>query len=289
LPAASVAVTEKAYVPSARPVNAFGEVQAAAVPVVLPGPSRRQDNVEPVSVEVNANEGAELFVGPDGPDVIVVSGAVASTVKDRVAGVGSVLPAESVAATERLYAPSARVLNVFGEVQAAAVPVVLPGPSRVQAKDAPLSALNPNVGVASLVNPDGPESMVVSGVLVSTVNEPVAAVGSALPAASVAVTEKVYVPSTRSLNASGEVQAVAVPVAVPGPSSRHEKVEADSDEVKANDGALLLVAPDGPEVIVVSGAAESTVNDRVAGLGSGLPVASVAVTEKVYVPSARPL
>jgi hypothetical protein len=55
------------------------------------------------------------------------------------------------------------------------------------------------------------------------------------------------------------VQAAAVPVVVPGPLSWQEKLEPVSVEVKANDGALLLVAPDGPPVIVVSGGEVSVV------------------------------
>ena len=55
-----------------------------------------------------------------------------------------------------------------------------------------------------------------------------------------------------------------------------------------NGGALLPVGPLGPVVIVVSGAAVSTVNARVAGVASALPAASVARTENVYV-AVRPV
>jgi len=81
-------------------------VQLAYVPVVAPGPSSLHSNVEPGLVEVNANDGEALFVGPAGPLVIVVSGAAVSTVNDRVAGVASTLPAASVARTVNVYAPS---------------------------------------------------------------------------------------------------------------------------------------------------------------------------------------
>ena len=56
------------------------------MPVVAPGPSSLHSNVEPGSVEVNANDGDALFVVPVGPLVIVVSGAAVSTVNVRVAG-----------------------------------------------------------------------------------------------------------------------------------------------------------------------------------------------------------
>ena len=51
--------------------------------------------------------------------------------------------------------------------------------------------------------------------------------------------------------------------------------------MNVNDGAVVVVGPVGPPVIVVSGAAVSTVNDRVAGVVSTLPAASVARTENV--------
>ena len=49
-----------------------------------------------------------LCVVAGGADVIVVLGAVVSTVQERVAGVGSVLPAGSMARTAKEWAPSAR-------------------------------------------------------------------------------------------------------------------------------------------------------------------------------------
>ena len=51
--------------------------------------------------------------------------------------------------------------------------------------------------------------------------------------------------------------------------------------MNANDGEAPFVVPVGPPVIVVSGAAVSTVNERVAGVASTLPAASVARTENV--------
>ncbi len=72
-----------------------------------------------------------------------------------------------------------------------------------------------------------------------------------------------------------------MPVVAPGPSSLHSKVELASVLVKPNDGEVWLVVPVGPELIVVSGAAVSTVNARVAGVASTLPAASVARTENV--------
>src|SRR6266496_3923271 len=203
------------------------------------------------------------------------SGAAVSTVKSREAGVGSVLPAASVARTRKVWAPSARAL---------AGVCVSPGPeqapngseSKRHSKLAPGSEEKPNDGEALVVSPEGPESIVVSGGAVSTVKLREAGVGSVLPAASVARTRKVWEPSARAL------AGVCVS---PGPeeapngseSKRHSKLAPGSEE-KPNDGEALVVSPEGPESIVVSGGAVSTVKLREAGVGSVLPAASVART-----------
>ena len=54
------------------------------------------------------------FVGPDGPESIVVSGGVVSTVNERLAGVGSVLLAGSVARTSNVCPPSESAETVSG-------------------------------------------------------------------------------------------------------------------------------------------------------------------------------
>jgi hypothetical protein len=102
LPTASVERTENVYVPSASGPSARGDVQLAYVPVVALGPSSLHSNVAPVSVEENVYEGEATFVVPAGPVLIVVSGAVVSTVNARVAGLASTLPTPSVARTENV-------------------------------------------------------------------------------------------------------------------------------------------------------------------------------------------
>ena len=62
----------------------------------------------PASLEVNVKAVEVLAMAPEGPDVIVVSGASVSTVKARVAGVASVFPAASVARTLKVWLPWAR-------------------------------------------------------------------------------------------------------------------------------------------------------------------------------------
>jgi len=74
---------------------------------------------------------------------------------------------------------------------------------------------------------------------------------------------------------------VAYVPAPAGVSSLHWNVEPASVEVKANDCDVVFVSPATPSVIVVSGATESTVNDRVAGVASVLPAGSMARTENV--------
>jgi hypothetical protein len=60
-----------------------------------------------------------LVVVAGGPEVIVVCGAVWSIVHVWVAGVGSTLPARSVAWTRNWWLPGVRPVYARGEVQAA--------------------------------------------------------------------------------------------------------------------------------------------------------------------------
>ena len=86
-----------------------GEVQGAQE-----AESSLQAKVEPVSVEVKEKLAAVSVVEAGGEAVIEVLGAVVSggstTVQLSVAGEASVLPAASVARTEKLWAPRAREL-----------------------------------------------------------------------------------------------------------------------------------------------------------------------------------
>ena len=73
------------------------------------------------------------------------------------------------------------------------------------------------------------------------------------------------------------------------PSRRHSNVEEPSLEVKEKVAPAAFVGFAGLPVIVVFGAAVSTVHAKVAGERSTLPAASVARTSKVWGPSPRPL
>ena len=72
-------------------MNDAGEMQAAKT-----APSRLHWTL-PGLLEVNSNSAAVALVVPDGPALIVVSGAIASTVQDLVAL--AELPAASLART----------------------------------------------------------------------------------------------------------------------------------------------------------------------------------------------
>ena len=123
-----------------------------------------------------------------------------------------------------------------------------------------------------------------SGATVSTVQVRVASVASALPAASVARTRKVWAPWARPVSVRGEVQASQAPS-----SSLHSKVA--SGVGRAENASVAVVdatVPVGPESIVVSGATVSTVQVRVASVASVLPAASVARTRKVWAPWREP-
>jgi hypothetical protein len=72
--------------------------------------SRRHSNVEPASLEEKANVALVLVVVATGPESIDVSGGVvsagASIVQLQLAGVGSMLPAWSIARTSKVCEPS---------------------------------------------------------------------------------------------------------------------------------------------------------------------------------------
>ena len=121
-----------------------------------------------------------------------VCGRAVSTVIVRLAGLASVLPAASVARTSKVCVPSVRDAVVCGDVQA-----VYAALSTRHSKLVPDSPENENVGVASLVSPFGPASIVVWGGVVSIVQVWLAGVGSTLSAASMARTWNVCKPSDR--------------------------------------------------------------------------------------------
>ena len=146
----------------ARPVRTFGEPQPAKPPA-----SSLHSKVDPDSLELNSKAAAFSVIVPLGPESIVVSGAVMSrsTVKVRVAGEASTLPAPSVARTEKVWEPLARPLRDFGEVQP-----LKAAPSSLHSKVDPdsLELKAKAAEAVVIVEPSpGPESMVVWGGVVS--------------------------------------------------------------------------------------------------------------------------
>ena len=127
-------------------------------------------------------------------------------------------------------------------------------------------------------------SMVVSGGTVSTFHERVAGLVSILPAASVARTVNACCPSARFEWTRGEEQGVRG-----SPSSAHWKVTPVSFELNPKLAFAEFQTPDGPEVMVVSGAAASTVHVRVAALASAFPAGSTARIVTVCVPLVSPV
>ena len=156
--------------------------------------------------------------------------------------------------------------------------------SRLHKKPEGSLALNSNVAEVESVVPDGPAVIVVSGGVLSTVHECSAGLGSGLPDPSIARTRNVWAPLPSPEYAVGEEQA-----ANDAPSTLHSNV-AGSLAMNSKCAHVSRVVPDGwAEVIVVSGGVVSTVQVRSAGVGSVLPVVSVARTRNECGPSPRSL
>jgi hypothetical protein len=69
-------------------------------------PSRLHVKVAPLALEVNAKLAEVALVGPLGPKVIVVVGTEVSTTQVKESGLGSTLPAPSLARTLNVCEPS---------------------------------------------------------------------------------------------------------------------------------------------------------------------------------------
>ena len=113
LPTASLASTSNVCAPWPRLVNCFGVAQGANA-----APSRRHSKVAPPSVSEKAKVASVEATVPVGPESIVGrGGATVSTVQARDATL-EVLPTASFARTSNVCAPSPRLVNCFGVVQA---------------------------------------------------------------------------------------------------------------------------------------------------------------------------
>jgi hypothetical protein len=210
-------------------------------------PSSAHSNVAAASL-VNAKTADWTTVGPLGPDVIVVSGGVASTVHVLAAGDGSTLPAWSIPCTANVRVASLSPVKLCGELQA-----LNGAPLSEHANVAAASLVNSKVATVADVSPEGPAVSVVSGGVKSTVQVWLAGVGSGPAAALTARTASVWVPSDRA----EMVWAGGHAVNIAARSSRHWNVADGSSEENWNVALGELVNADGAEVIDVSGAAQA--------------------------------
>src|SRR5688572_8604208 len=267
-PDGSIARTTKVCAPGVSVGVVNGDEQAANAPW-----SMLHSNVEPCSSEENSNMGVESVVGPAGPVTMDVSGGRVSIVKARVAGLASRLPATSMARASKAWGPSpSGSAGVCGDVQAAN-----DAASNRHWKLAPASSEPKlNVGVESLVAPDGPSPIVVSGTPVSTLKLRAAA-GPLLRALSRARTSNVCAPSASAAVVCGDVQ-VANGCGV----TRHWNVAVESEDVKLKVGVVSFVRPSGPAVMLgAGGAVESSTYGNAAEQVEVLPAVSVAVARKL--------
>ena len=187
-----------------------------------------------------------------------MSGASVSTVKERVAGVGSTLPAGSVARTSKVWAPSASatvgVWAAPGPLQGANTAA-----SKRHSKVDPVSVEEkPKVGVESLVGPEAPEVIVVFGAWVSTVKARVAGVESSVAGRSLWRAPRSCGRPRRAPRSACGSRPGPLQGAKAAASKRHSKVDPVSLAEKPKVGVESFVGPVGPEVIVVSGATESS-------------------------------
>jgi hypothetical protein len=91
-------------------------------------------------------------------------------------------------------------------------------------------------------------TMPLPGVPASIVHVRLAGVASVLSASSVALTSNVCVPADNPEYVFGELQSLKLPS-----SRRHSNVDPASLEEKVKEALVLVVVPDGPAAIMVSG------------------------------------
>jgi hypothetical protein len=223
------------------------------VHAVHPSPSSWHSKVEPSSLELKVNVGVVSLDGLPGLVSIVVFGGPTSMIHVWLAGLPSVFPAGSVARTSNVWLLSASAgESVSGDVHGSHVP-----PSSLHSNVEPVSGeLNVKVGVVLPEGLAGLESIVVFGAVVSIVQVDVAGDASVLPAASVARTSKVWLPSP----SAGEIVSGLVHDDQLPPSTRHWKVEPGFEDANEKTGERSFEGSLGCELMVVSGADASTVH-----------------------------
>lgn len=208
-------------------------------------------------------------------DVIVNSGGIVSTTNVTVE---QLVPAPLVEQTVMEWVPSASPVKVAGELQAAAVAL-----SRRQVTEV---GENPSVKVTDTVELEtyefcaGEVIVVAGGGLVKKVTE----LQPTFPAASVAQTVIVWVPTASPENGVPELHAAAA-----APSTEHVVPTTEvvaSAAVNASVNGRPTCWPFSGEAIVTTGGIVSTVNVTVA---HAVPAAVVEQTVTVWEPWLRPL
>jgi hypothetical protein len=138
---------------------------------------------------------ALLLVEPLTGELMLTTGSAVLMLHVYVAGVASALPAASVAATVNVCPPLPRPEYVFGLVQLAAAP-----PSIVQLNVLPASVeVKEKLAFELLLGLVGFAVIVVFGATVSIDHVKAAGDASVLPAASVAATVNVWLPSASAV------------------------------------------------------------------------------------------
>jgi hypothetical protein len=249
-------------------------------------PSSLHSNVEPASVEVNANAALVWLVGLAGALVMLVFGAVRSTVHVTWAGDASTFPAWSTARTRNVWLPSASALYVVGEVQAANAPA-----SRLHWKVEPASVdVNANVALVWLVGLAGLDVIVVFGATVSTLTVRTADEPETFPAGSVAVAVRECKPSVNVIarDQLPAASAAAVPFDV-APSKTVTVLFGSAVPVTVTVALFVSELSGGLVSSGALGGVRSTVHVVAAGVASVLPAGSVARTWNVWLPSVSPV
>jgi len=242
-------------------------------------PSSEHRNVTPDSVSLNARLALSACVDAGGFEVIDgTGGGVVSTVQVPTAGVASMFPAASTAFTCIVCVPESGpgMSYEFGH----------------GANDEPSSlhlnvvccSFEPNVnsnGPVEAVVPEGPERIVVSGGVVSTVH--VRWMGGPGVPAAVPRTVNVWEPSARPVYWRFDAQEV-----IGAPSSEHWYVVfcMSDDHLNVADVEVVDEPSAGPEVIVTVGPELLTLHENWAG-DDGLPAGSVATIENACEPFPR--
>ena len=176
-------------------------------------------------------------------------GGVRSLVHRYTAGVGSTLPAPSIARTLNACAPDPGTSTTSGEVHAANGAF----PSAHWNVEPASVEVNENT-TTSLATTFPGFASVVSGGVRSTVQTIGCAVGSTLPAGSTASINSDRVASARPEYTTGDEHACAA-----APFSEHWNVAVGSGELSVNVAVVEFVSPGGRPVTSVVGGVRSTV------------------------------